>query len=175
MKENSIEEDIEVIESIIEEYENCCVPEIDMQVNVTFREKQNNALNHILSDYKRVLKENEIYKKNSEIMSKENLSTAEQLKVEIKENFRLKNQLENNRKKYQETYKDVREELKELKKENEELKISNKEIDKECSRLEKKEDELINENEHYKDLIYALETYYEITEEDLEKCMKNDR
>lgn len=221
----------------------------------------------ILSDYKRVLKENEIYKKNSEIMSKENLSTAEQLKVEIKENFRLKNQLENNRKEYQETYKDVREELKELKKENEELlqekinnqkiivlaqndmlnyqagfedgkngrtsavqsiienrqyyifqkqiekyerhieklqkeneellevkvstsahnrilelekeneklTISNKEIDKECSRLEEKEVKLINENEHYKDLIYALKTYYDITEEDLEKCIKNDR
>lgn len=47
---NSIEEDIEIIESIIEEYENCSVPEIDMQVNVTFREKQNNALNHILSE-----------------------------------------------------------------------------------------------------------------------------
>ena len=62
-----------------------------------------------------------------------------------------------------------------LQKENEELKISNKEIDKECSRLEKKEVELINENEHYKDLIYALKTYYDITEEDLEKCMKNDR
>lgn len=60
-------------------------------------------------------------------------------------------------------------------KENEELTISNKEIDKECSRLEKKEIELINENEHYKDLIYALKTYYDITEEDLEKCMKNDR
>ena len=80
-----------------------------------------NKIEHILSDYKRVLKENEMYKKNSEIMSKENLSTAEQLKVEIKENFRLKYQLENNRKEYQETYKDVREELKELKKENEEL------------------------------------------------------
>ena len=66
MKENSIEEDIEVIESIIEEYENCCVPEIDMQVNVTFREKQNNALNHILSDYKRVLKENERLQKENE-------------------------------------------------------------------------------------------------------------
>ena len=52
---------------------------------------------------------------------------------------------------------------------------SNKEIDKECSRLEKKEVELINENEHYEDLIYALKTYYGITEEDLEKCMKNDR
>lgn len=63
MKENSIEEDIEIVESIIEEYENCSVPEIDMQVNVTFREKQNNALNHILSDYKRVLKENEELKR----------------------------------------------------------------------------------------------------------------
>lgn len=60
-------------------------------------------------------------------------------------------------------------------KEIEELKISNKEIDKECSRLEKKEVELINENEHYEDLIYALTTYYDITEEDLEKCMKDDR
>lgn len=65
--------------------------------------------------------------------------------------------------------------IKKLQKENEELTISYKEIDKECSRLEKKEVELINENEHYKDLIYALETYYDITEEDLEKCMKNDR
>lgn len=62
--ENSIEEDIEIIESIIEEYENCSVPEIDMQVNVTFREKQNNALNHILSAYKRVQKENEELNKN---------------------------------------------------------------------------------------------------------------
>ena len=60
-------------------------------------------------------------------------------------------------------------------KENEELTISNKEIDKECSRLEKKEVELINENEHYKDLIYALGTYYDITEEDLEECIENDR
>ena len=63
--ENSIEEDIEIIESIIEEYENCSVPEIDMQVNVTFREKQNNALNHILSDYKRVLKENELLRQQN--------------------------------------------------------------------------------------------------------------
>lgn len=66
MKKNSIEEDIEIIESIIEEYENCSVPEVDMQVNVTFREKQNNALNHILSDYKRVLKENEELKNKKE-------------------------------------------------------------------------------------------------------------
>ena len=29
---------------------------------------------------------------------------------------------------------------------------------------EKKEAELISENEHYEDLIYALKTYYSITE-----------
>lgn len=202
--ENSIEEAIERLEYIDRAY-SC---------NNYYSVWDLKCIEILLSDYKRVLKENEIYKKNSEIMSKENLSTAEQLKVEIKENFRLKNQLENNRKEYQETYKDIREELGELKKENEELNnrcrnldkeaqayleelagdntltrrtikqlqeeneeltISNKEIDKECSRLEKKEVELINENEHYTDLIYALKTYYDITEEDLEKCMKNDR
>lgn len=82
----------------------------------------------------------------------------------IKTNFKLAKAIEHILSDYKRTLK-----------ENEELTISNKEIDKECSRLEKKEIELINENEHYKDLIYALKTYYDITEEDLEKCMKNDR
>ena len=50
-----------------------------------------------------------------------------------------------------------------------------KQVDHECERLEVKEVKLIKENEYYKDLINALETYYEITREDLEKCMKNDR
>ena len=68
MKENSIEEDIKIVESIIEEYENCSIPEIDMQVNVTFREKENDALNHILSDYKRVLKENEDLKSKNKTL-----------------------------------------------------------------------------------------------------------
>ena len=102
MKENSREKDIKVLENLLDEgFEAMCYEEAQ-------------AIEHILSDYKRVLKENE------------------------------------------------------------ELKISNKEIDKECSRLEKKEFELINENEHYEYLIYALKTYYDITEEDLEKCIKND-
>ena len=92
----------------------------------------------ILSDYKRVLKENE-----------------ELLEVKVSASA-------HNR-------------ILELEKENEELTISNKEIDKECSRLEEKEVKLISENEHYKDLIHALETYYDITEKDLEECMKNDR
>lgn len=127
MKENSIEEDIKIVENYLA---NSAMNEIDSNFFKnsgweTVDLEIPKSMQHILSDYKRVLKENEIYKKNSEIMSKENLSTAEQLKVEIKENFRLKNQLENNRKEYQETYKDVREELKELKKENEELKSNN--------------------------------------------------
>ena len=110
MKENSIEEDIKILEEMIE---NANIENMDM--NDCFGGEHIKAIEHILSDYKRVLKENE------------------------------------------------------------ELTISNKEIDKECSRLEKKEVELMNENEHYKDLIYALKTYYNITEEDLEECMKNNR
>ena len=115
MKENSIknerssiEEDIKILENWLEELNELFK---NTHINNT---KERKALEHILSDYKIVLKENE------------------------------------------------------------ELKISNKEIDKECSRLEEKEVKLINENEHYKDLIYALKTYYDITEEDLEKCIKND-
>lgn len=120
--ENSIEEAIERLEYIDRAY-SC---------NNYYSVWDLKCIEILLSDYKRVLKENEIYKKNSEIMSKENLSTAEQLKVEIKENFRLKNQLENNRKEYQETYKDIREELGELQKENEELNNRCRNLDKEA-------------------------------------------
>ena len=41
---------IEIIKSMIEEYENCSVPGVDMQVNVTFRERQANALENILAE-----------------------------------------------------------------------------------------------------------------------------
>lgn len=115
--ENSIEEDIKILEEFKTNGYSILLMKYGDRIKTNF--KLEKAIEHILSDYKRVLKENK------------------------------------------------------------ELKISNKEINKECSRLEKKEveliNELINENEHYKDLIYELKTYYEITEEDLEKCMKNDR
>ena len=107
-KRSSIEEDIKIIESIIEEYENCSVPEIDMQVDVTFREKQNNALNHILSDYKRVLKENEYmhneldkqqatinkYAKENELAKQaliKNCNIADERNQLLKENKELRN------------------------------------------------------------------------------------
>ena len=112
MKENSIEEDVEILERFSNENVIYAAT-----VGMTLEKYKDLQLSteHILSDYKRVLKENE------------------------------------------------------------ELTISNKEIDKECNRLEEKEVELINQNEHYKDLICALENYYAITEEDLKECMKNDR
>lgn len=137
MEENSIEEDIKILEEMIE---NANIENMDM--NDCFGGEHIEAIEHILSDYKRVLKENE------------ELKDANCL---VKRYFKLKDT---------NTY---------LQKENEELTISNKEIDKECSRLEEKEVKLINENEHYKDLIHALEIYYDITEEDLEECMKKDR
>lgn len=141
MKENSIEEDIKNAEHFIKsiktdkEYkeENGWHGYYNKEIVELAR-----ILQHILSDYKRVLKENE-----------------ELLEVKVSTSA-------HNR-------------ILELEKENEELTISNKEIDKECSRLEEKEVKLINENEHYKDLICALKTYYDIAEEDLEKCIKNDR
>lgn len=68
-------------------------------------------------------------------------------------------------------YKSVENILNELERLQKEFKA----VDHECSRLEQKEIELEKENEHYKDLMYALETYYDITEEDLEKCIKEDR
>ena len=110
MKENSIEEDIKVIESIIEEYEDCCVPEIDMQVNVTFREKQNNALNHILSDYKRVLKENKELNNRCKNLDEEAQAYVEELMGDSTLKDRIINRLN---------------------KENEEIKIKNNAIKRE--------------------------------------------
>lgn len=132
MKENSREEDIALIEKSL------CDKDTIIQYHYWVGTDFLNAVERIVADYKRVLKENE-----------------ELLEVKVSASA-------HNR-------------ILELEKENEELTINNKEIDKECSRLEEKEVKLINENEHYKDLIYALETYYNITREDLEKCMKNDR
>ena len=46
----SIEEDIEILKNIIEVYENCSVPEIDMQIDITFRKKEANAIKAVLGN-----------------------------------------------------------------------------------------------------------------------------
>ena len=58
MKENSIEEDIKLLEEMIE---NANIENMDM--NDCFGGEHIEAIEHILSDYKRVLKENEELKK----------------------------------------------------------------------------------------------------------------
>lgn len=50
-----------------------------------------------------------------------------------------------------------------------------KAVDHECTRLEEKELKLIDENNHLNDLLSALETYYDITQEDLENSIKLDK
>lgn len=61
--ENSIEEDIKILEELRIANENC-IKNAKNKDNpfVTIWEKQNRALEHILSAYKRVLKENECLK-----------------------------------------------------------------------------------------------------------------
>lgn len=149
MKENSIEEDIKILENIIKGNEDCISAiysqmkvKNDDDEDIQYYKKEIQSIKNIVDNY---LKEK---------------ARADKLE---KEYSAMLTELDEDECDY-----------KRVLKENEELIISNKEIDKECSRLEKKEIELINENEHYKDLIYALKTYYDITEEDLEKCMKND-
>lgn len=52
-----MEEDIKILEEMIEEYKNCSVPGLNMRVDIGFREKQCNALEHIISDYKKLQEE----------------------------------------------------------------------------------------------------------------------
>ena len=219
MKENSIEEDIEILEGIIKGDEDCIDAiysqmkvKNDNDEDIQYYKKEIQSIKNIVDnylkekaradklekeysamltesdenecDYKRVLKENEELKQDrnnnyqmivlaqNDMLNyqagfedgKNGRTSAVQSIIENQQYYIFQNQIE----KYERH-------IEKLQKENEELTISNKEIDKECSRLEEKEVKLINENEHYKDLIYALKTYYDITEEDLEKCIKNDR
>ena len=57
MKENSIEEDLKIVENFIT-YFNKNIQQGN-KANLTVLGEEIEALNHILSDYKRVLKENE--------------------------------------------------------------------------------------------------------------------
>ena len=125
---NSIEEDIKILEEFKTNGYSILLMKYGDRIKTNF--KLAKAIENILSAYKRVLKENERYKKSDyETICLENNELREitdriqsEYKDLLKDNFKLKNELETKRKEYQETYKDVREELKELRKENEELK-----------------------------------------------------
>jgi DNA repair exonuclease SbcCD ATPase subunit len=103
---NSIEEDMKSINKGLYELEDSYELHQARWAKRIF-ENIKEKLDHILSEYKRVLKENEEW--DRKFCNLQNLY------------FKLQDELESKRKEYQETYKDVREELKELRKENEEL------------------------------------------------------
>lgn len=80
--ENSIEEDIKILEELRIANENC-IKNAKIKDNpfVAIWEKQNRAIEHILLDYKRVLKENEnlkneVMEKDLEIIGKEEYTKA---------------------------------------------------------------------------------------------------
>ena len=95
MKENSIEEDITRIKQRIEDVKEY----IEYGLSYSEYLDLENSFDNILSDYKRVLKENEEW--DRKFCDLQNLY------------FKLQDESELKRKEYQETYKDVREELKE--------------------------------------------------------------
>lgn len=102
--ENSIEEDIERLKLCSTNQCNICGRYEKEECML----ERNRCEQHILSNYKRVLKENEEW--DRKFCNLQNLY------------FKLQDEFEAKRREYQETYKDVREELRELKKENEKLK-----------------------------------------------------
>ena len=77
MKENSIEEDIKILEEMIE---NANIENMDM--NDCFGGEHIDAIEHVLSDYKRVLEMNEVLLKENEELNKK---TKEQKECTFRE------------------------------------------------------------------------------------------
>ena len=104
MKENSIKEDIIILEQLIIANENC-IKNAKNKDNpfVNVWKIQNIAIEHILSDYKRVLKENKILKEEKEQareewnnLEQESYETEQKLKQQIKETQRENEELNKN-------------------------------------------------------------------------------
>lgn len=101
----------------------------DFEATPSVQKEMAKDLRTLLNLIEKLLKENEKYRNSDyETICLENNELREitdRIQSEyndlLKNNFKLKYELETKRKEYQETYKDVREELKELRKENEEL------------------------------------------------------
>lgn len=80
--ENSIEEDIKILEELRIANENCIkIAKITDNPFVAIWEKQNRAIEHILSDYKRVLEMNEVLLKENEEL-KETYKSEKKMKNE---------------------------------------------------------------------------------------------
>ena len=88
MKENSIEEDIKILEEMIE---NANIENMDM--NNCFGGEHIEAIEHILSDYKRVLKINEVLLKEKKEISIKNNAIKRESEAYAEHMIRLDNEL----------------------------------------------------------------------------------
>ena len=113
--ENSIEEDIKIVEKLINtmKSDRTMFEEDKSKEIYTFFI---NSLEHILSDYKRILKENEKYKRLAEM----NLKNAEEFKDNMCEHRCL---LKNENEELKQENEQLRTEVNSLKKENDKLKF----------------------------------------------------
>lgn len=82
MGKNSIEEDIKCVQDFLE-YSQDMINDMDYErpVDVTIYQQQINSMQHILSDYKRVLKMNEVLLKENEEL-KETYKSEKKMKNE---------------------------------------------------------------------------------------------
>lgn len=71
MKENSIEEDIKIIEKYLSHFKKVCSPEMLKKDEIikVIQYKEIQALQHILSNYKKVLKDNKLKDKTIDLMA----------------------------------------------------------------------------------------------------------
>lgn len=85
---DSIEEDIKILKNIVEVYENCSVPEIDMQVDITFRKKEINAIKTVLGNLEalcdmQMSADRELERQKQ--INEEHQKTNEELREKVKE------------------------------------------------------------------------------------------
>lgn len=117
----NIKEDIEILKNIIEVYESCSVPEIDMQVDITFGKKEVNAIKTILGNLEALCdmqmaagRELKNAKQINEEHRKENGLLREEVKeLEIDLTTVYLKGVEDGKDKYEQKIKDKIEELKE--------------------------------------------------------------
>lgn len=189
MKENSIEEDIKILESIIK-INNDYLKDTENQTI--------NAIEHILSDYKRVLKENEELNNRCRNLDKEaqayleelagdNTLTRRTIKQLQEENEECKLDVQDYLKQAQENaemYRKAQKKIQDLKAENEELKNNTRknenelEFDIDCDwiALQKMLDESEKSNEYisYKNEKWIKEKYCIPIQKVKEKIRKNE-
>lgn len=94
MKENSREEDIEILSRIRNDYQECKKNCKEFTSNVTtINREEYEALEHILSDYKRVLKMNEVLLKENEELKIKNNAIKRESEAYAENMIRLDNEL----------------------------------------------------------------------------------